>query len=138
MGFFDFLMRTIAGRAEARADLVNVGAHGTLRDLPDLLPLLPPRDSFGEAAGEAALRILARASRAELAAYAAHAPRWNVSAHDVEHSLDPGTIALAALHGDEAVVAIARTQLQRTDGELARTLLELTAAPPVGDHSPTQ
>lgn len=131
MGIVDFLFRQIAGRAEARADLVNVGARGTTGDLPDLLPLLPPRDSFGEAAGEAALRILARASRADLERYAALSPPWRLTPDDLQRSRDPGTTALAAFHPDAAVRAVARTRLRAEGGDLARTLLELAPeAPP--------
>ena len=127
MGFFDFLMRQIAGRAEARADLVNVGALGTTRDLPDLLPLLPPRDAFGEAAGEAALRILARASTRDLEAYARLAPAWShLTATDVEASRDPGTIALATFHPAAAIRAAARARLDHVGGDLATTLRTLT------------
>jgi hypothetical protein len=126
MGFFDFLMRQIAGRAEARADLVNVGAMGTVRDLPDLLSLLPPRDSFGEAAGEAALRILSRATGEELAAYADAAPRWeHVQAADIEASRDPGTLALAAFHPDPRVRAGALARLERTEGALAESIVAI-------------
>ncbi len=128
MGLFDFLMRQVAGRAEARADLVNVGALGTIRDLPDLLPLLPPRDSFGEAASEAALRILSRASTSELDAYARLAPAWpHLSAADVEASRDPGTIALAAFHARADVRAAACLKLANTAGELAKALHERSA-----------
>lgn len=129
MGFFDFLMRQIAGRAEARADLVNVGAFGTIRDLADLLPLLPPIDAFGEAASEAALRILDRASDEDLALWDERARvdgslRWHrLRGADIEASRDPGTIALAAFHPREDVRAAAVRRLETTEGALAKRLL---------------
>lgn len=134
MGLFDFLMRQIAGRAEARADLVNVGAFGTTHDLPDLLPHLPPIDAFGEAASEAALRILDRASNDELARWDEAARnggglRWHrLQSTDIEASRDPGSIALAAFHPREDVRRAAVKRLHGTDGELAARLLEVRAA----------
>lgn len=134
MGLFDFLMRQIAGRASARADLINVGAFGTLRDLPDLLPLLPPVDAFGEAASEAALRILDRASNDELARWDEIARqgsglRWHHwSCNDIDASNDPGFLAVATFHPREDLRRAAVRRLDPADGALAARLLELRAA----------
>lgn len=131
MGLFDYLMRQVAGRAQARADLVNVGAHGTARDLIDLLPLLPPLDAFGEAASEAVLRILDRATDTELGAWdeASRSLRGmrfhRLGADDVETSRDLGTLALAVFHPEAAVRAAAMRRLEAEEGALPARLLAL-------------
>lgn len=136
MGLFDSLLRMIAGRAEARADLINVGAHGTVRDLPDLLQLLPPLDAFGEAASDAALVILGRASDRELDAWdeASQAlvgmrfQRLDVAA--LEGSRDPATVALASFHRDPTVRAAALRRLEEAPDALSRRLVDRQRARP--------
>lgn len=134
MGLFDFLMRQIAGRAEARAALIQLGGHGTVDDLPALLPHLPPIDAFGEAASEAALRILDRASEQELARWNEHGQaggglRWHrLQAADLEASRDLGSIALGSFHPRAEVRAAAVARLEATPGALAARLARLHRA----------
>lgn len=127
MSLWSRLLRSMLGRAETRAALQHVGVWGVLDDVTRLLPHLPPRDGAGEAASEAALQLLARASEDDLRAWAARSERsrWPAWSVQVLESGDPATLALAALHPDDTLRRAALARLEGYEDALASRIVRV-------------